>query len=107
MWSTPSSTARRSTRERLVAVTGRPEDPGTGQLHRAEADATHGAPGEGNGVGPGRGHARRLLRGRLRLGPAQLIECWYSVKPMPAQTAATIQKRNMIFVSDQAIISKW
>jgi hypothetical protein len=29
------------------------------------------------------------------------------VKPMPAQTAATIQKRNMIFVSDQAIISKW
>ena len=35
------------------------------------------------------------------------IDCWYSVKPMPEQTAAMIQKRSMIFVSDQAIISKW
>ena len=35
------------------------------------------------------------------------IDCWYSVKPIPAQTAAMIQKRSMIFVSDQAISSKW
>jgi hypothetical protein len=34
------------------------------------------------------------------------IDCWYSVKPMPAQTAAMIQKRSMILVSDQAISSK-
>jgi hypothetical protein len=33
--------------------------------------------------------------------------CWYSVKPIAAQTAATIQKRRMIFVSDQACSSKW
>jgi hypothetical protein len=32
--------------------------------------------------------------------------CWYKVNPIPEQTAATIQKRSMIFVSDQAIISK-
>jgi hypothetical protein len=32
--------------------------------------------------------------------------CWYSVKPIPEQTAAMIQKRSMILVSDQAIISK-
>ena len=35
------------------------------------------------------------------------IDCWYSVKPIPEQTAAMIQKRSMILVSDQAIISKW
>ncbi len=35
------------------------------------------------------------------------IDCWYRVKPIPEQTAAMIQKRSMIFVSDQAIISKW
>ena len=45
--------------------------------------------------------------GTARRGPDQCpIECWYSVKPIPEQTAAMIQKRSMIFVSDQAIISK-
>ena len=29
------------------------------------------------------------------------------MKPIPEQTAAMIQKRSMILVSDQAIISKW
>ena len=36
-----------------------------------------------------------------------MIDCWYSVKPIALQTAATIQKRRMIFVSDQACSSKW
>ena len=35
------------------------------------------------------------------------MDCWYSVKPIAEQTAATIQKRRMIFVSDQASSSKW
>src|SRR4051812_19971141 len=34
-------------------------------------------------------------------------DCWKSVKPIAAQTEATIQKRRMIFVSDQACSSKW
>ena len=33
-------------------------------------------------------------------------DCWYSVKPMALQTAATIQNRRMIFVSDHALSSK-
>ena len=32
---------------------------------------------------------------------------WYTVNPIAAQAAATIQKRRMIFVSDQACSSKW
>ena len=32
---------------------------------------------------------------------------WYSVKPIAANAAATIQKRRMIFVSDHACSSKW
>src|ERR671938_703601 len=35
------------------------------------------------------------------------IDCWYSVKPIDEQIAATIQKRRMILVSDHAISSKW
>ena len=35
-----------------------------------------------------------------------VIDCWYSVKPIAEQTAATIQKRRMIFVSDHASSSK-
>ena len=52
------------------------------------------------------------LRAELGNRPTELavaqrpIDCWYSVKPIPEQTAAMIQKRSMIFVSDQAIISK-
>src|SRR4051794_20962519 len=34
-------------------------------------------------------------------------DCWNRVKPIAAQTEATIQKRRMIFVSDQASSSKW
>src|SRR5215203_4581334 len=34
-------------------------------------------------------------------------DCWYSVNPIALQTAATIQKRRMIFVSDHARSSKW
>lgn len=34
------------------------------------------------------------------------IDDWNSVKPIPAQTIATIQKRSIILVSDQAISSK-
>src|SRR3954451_18393450 len=37
----------------------------------------------------------------------QVIDCWYTVNPIAAQTAATIQKRRMIFVSDHARSSKW
>src|SRR3954454_231811 len=36
-----------------------------------------------------------------------VTDCWYSVKRIAAQTEATIQKRRMIFVSDQACSSKW
>ena len=42
-----------------------------------------------------------------RRAPAQETDCWYSVKPIAEQIAATIQKRRMIFVSDQASSSKW
>src|SRR3954452_11695567 len=42
-----------------------------------------------------------------RGAPAHLIDCWYSVKPIEEQMAATIQNRRMILVSDQAISSKW
>ena len=34
-------------------------------------------------------------------------EYWYSVKPIALQIAAMIQKRRMIFVSDQPSSSKW
>ncbi len=36
-----------------------------------------------------------------------VIDCWYSVKPIAAQIAATIQKRRMILVSDHPSSSKW
>ncbi len=39
--------------------------------------------------------------------PYRPIDCWYNVNPIPEQTAAMIQKRSIILVSDQAIISKW
>ena len=39
MWSTPSSTARRSTAIVASRSRGRAEDAGSGELHRAEADA--------------------------------------------------------------------
>ena len=44
----------------------------------------------------------------LWLTPAadQPTDCWYSVKPIAAHTAATIQNRRMIFVSDHACSSK-
>ena len=45
-------------------------------------------------------------RSRREAG-ASVSDCWYSVKPIALQTAATIQKRRMIFVSDQACSSKW
>ena len=35
-----------------------------------------------------------------------LMLSWYTVKPIAAKAAATIQKRRMIFVSDQAFSSK-
>ena len=35
------------------------------------------------------------------------MEYWYSVKPIALQIAAMIQKRRMIFVSDQPSSSKW
>jgi hypothetical protein len=35
------------------------------------------------------------------------MESWYTVKPTAQHAAATIQKRRMIFVSDQARSSKW
>ena len=41
--------------ERSPAIRRRPEDPGTGELHCAEADATHGAPGEGTVSVPAEG----------------------------------------------------
>ena len=47
------------------------------------------------------------LQCRYSSRPYVPIACWYSVNPIPAQTAAMIQKRSMIFVSDQAISSKW
>src|SRR5205814_7250816 len=45
--------------------------------------------------------------GAGREGRPHLTDCWYSVKPIDEQMAATIQKRRMIFVSDHAISSKW
>jgi hypothetical protein len=62
-----------------------------------------------------RGRARRLrvppgprrpARAAAQRAAQRPIDCWYRVKPMPEQTAAMIQKRSMILVSDQAIISK-
>ena len=51
--------------------------------------------------------ARRRATGRAAAADDHATECWYSVKPIALQTAATIQKRRMIFVSDQAWSSKW
>src|SRR5205085_8079871 len=45
--------------------------------------------------------------GARRERGSHLTDCWYSVKPIEEQMAATIQKRRMIFVSDHAISSKW
>ena len=38
--------------------------------------------------------------------PPHVMDCWYSVKAIALQIAATIQKRRMILVSDQAMSSK-
>src|SRR4029450_5223290 len=46
---------------------------------------------------------RPLGKGR----PHGVMDAWYSVKPTAPQIAATIQKRRMIFVSDQPTSSKW
>ena len=42
MWLTPSSIARRRTALGRVGVARRAEHAGTGELHRAEADAVYG-----------------------------------------------------------------
>ena len=62
---------------------------------RAAADARARQPDDQ--VGPG----------RERRAAHHVTDCWYSVKPIAEQIAATIQKRRMIFVSDHAISSKW
>ena len=41
-----------------------------------------------------------------RYHPYRPMLCWYRVNPIPEHTAAMIQNRSMILVSDQAIISK-
>ena len=46
---------------------------------------------------------RPLGKGR----PHGVMDAWYSVKPTAPQIEATIQKRRMIFVSDQPASSKW
>jgi hypothetical protein len=46
-------------------------------------------------------------RARRERRPRHVIDCWYSVKAIALQIAATIQKRRMIFVSDQPSSSKW
>jgi hypothetical protein len=51
----------------------------------------------------GRNRRSAGARGRRRY----VTDCWYTVKPIAAHTAATIQKRRMIFVSDHPRISKW
>ena len=51
-------------------------------------------------MGPGRD-------GRARLHSVWCRLFWYSVKPIALNTAAMIQKRRMIFVSDQPRSSKW
>jgi hypothetical protein len=50
------------------------------------------------------GAAHRRNRGGRK---PYVTDCWYTVKPIAAHTAATIQKRRMIFVSDHPRISKW
>ena len=42
MWSMPRAIASRSTRDRFLAVGGRAEDAGAGELHRAVADPVDG-----------------------------------------------------------------
>ena len=56
----------------------------------------------------GTGRQSRTGRANGQGAPIQMLsDCWYSVNPIALQTAATIQKRRMIFVSDQACSSKW
>ena len=65
---------------------------------RAAAMPERARPTTSHGPGGSGGRARAVI---------QATEAWYSVKPIALQIAAMIQKRRMIFVSDQPSSSKW
>ena len=78
----------------------------------AAASPERSSPSTRNGPGGsgGRGFTAGMLTalGDGSCDPStQETDCWNSVKPIAEQTAATIQKRRMIFVSDHAMSSKW
>ena len=81
---------------------------GLGRLAEVAPDhvAVLGQHAGGRGAGP-REPDHEVGALRQRRPGLHRIDCWYSVKPIAAEIAAMIQKRRMIFVSDQAISSKW